>query len=165
MKENKYCIFHVPNYISQEAKVGSQVRPKKMIEAFKSLGYQVDVVMGYGKERKKQIKIIKKNIKKGYRYDFLYSESSTMPTLLTEKNHIPIYPVLDFGFMNFCKKQGLKIGLFYSCLLYTSLGVDMEIKYTGLRPGEKLYEEILTKEEGLQKTQNEFCLLYTSRCV
>lgn len=113
MKENKYCIFHVPNYISQEAKVGSQVRPKKMIDAFKSLGYQVDIVMGYGKERKKQIKIIKKNIKKGYRYDFLYSESSTMPTLLTEKNHIPIYPVLDFGFMNFCKKQGLKIGLFY----------------------------------------------------
>lgn len=35
-----------------------------------------------------------------------------------------------------------------------TLGVDMEIKYTGLRPGEKLYEEILTKEEGLQKTDN-----------
>lgn len=36
-----------------------------------------------------------------------------------------------------------------------TLGVDMEIKYTGLRPGEKLYEELLTKEEGLQKTDNE----------
>lgn len=35
-----------------------------------------------------------------------------------------------------------------------TLGVDMEIVYTGLRPGEKLYEEILTKEEGLQKTDN-----------
>ena len=35
-----------------------------------------------------------------------------------------------------------------------TLGVDMDIEYTGLRPGEKLYEELLTKEEGLQKTGN-----------
>lgn len=35
-----------------------------------------------------------------------------------------------------------------------TLGVDMDIVYTGLRPGEKLYEEILTKEEGLKKTPN-----------
>lgn len=35
-----------------------------------------------------------------------------------------------------------------------TLGVDMEIKYTGLRPGEKLYEELLMKEEGLQNTAN-----------
>lgn len=42
-----------------------------------------------------------------------------------------------------------------------TLGVDMEIKYTGLRPGEKLYEELLTKEEGLQKTQNE--LIYIGK--
>lgn len=35
-----------------------------------------------------------------------------------------------------------------------TLGVNMEIKYTGLRPGEKLYEELLMKEEGLQDTKN-----------
>ena len=35
-----------------------------------------------------------------------------------------------------------------------TLGIDMEIKYTGLRPGEKLYEELLMKEEGLQETDN-----------
>lgn len=33
-------------------------------------------------------------------------------------------------------------------------GVDINIVYTGLRPGEKLYEELLLKEEGLQKTEN-----------
>ena len=34
------------------------------------------------------------------------------------------------------------------------LGEDIEIKYTGLRPGEKLYEELLIDEEGLQDTEN-----------
>ena len=33
--------------------------------------------------------------------------------------------------------------------------VDIDIKYTGLRPGEKLYEEKLMSEEGMLKTANE----------
>ena len=33
--------------------------------------------------------------------------------------------------------------------------VDIKIEYTGLRPGEKLYEERLMAEEGLQKTEND----------
>jgi len=34
-------------------------------------------------------------------------------------------------------------------------GVDIKIEYTGLRPGEKLYEEKLMAEEGLRKTKND----------
>ena len=33
--------------------------------------------------------------------------------------------------------------------------VDIKIEYTGLRPGEKLYEEKLMAEEGMKKTQND----------
>lgn len=40
-------------------------------------------------------------------------------------------------------------------------GQDIEIKYTGLRDGEKLYEELLISEEGIQKTQNN--LIYIAR--
>ncbi len=40
-------------------------------------------------------------------------------------------------------------------------GVDMEIVYTGLREGEKLYEELLISEEGIQKTEND--LIYVAR--
>ena len=32
--------------------------------------------------------------------------------------------------------------------------VDIKVQYTGLRPGEKLYEELLMKEEGMQDTAN-----------
>lgn len=33
--------------------------------------------------------------------------------------------------------------------------VDIKIEFTGLRPGEKLYEEMLMKEEGMQTTPNQ----------
>ncbi len=36
---------------------------------------------------------------------------------------------------------------------------DVEIKFTGLRPGEKIKEELLLDEEGLQKTSNELIFI------
>ena len=36
---------------------------------------------------------------------------------------------------------------------------DVEIKFTGLRPGEKLREELLMDEEGLQKTSNKLIFI------
>lgn len=109
----KRCIFHIPMLISNTSTSASSIRPFKMIKAFETIGYDVDIIIGYGKDRKNKIKQIKRNMKNGIKYDFLYSESSTMPTLLTEKKHIPLYPFLDFRFFKFCKKNNLKIGLFY----------------------------------------------------
>lgn len=109
----KKMIFHIPVQIDENDPSGSQIRPLQMIEAFKNIGYSVDVIMGYGKERKQQIEKIQKNIKNGIKYDFLYAENSTSPSLLTEKNHLPLYPLMDFCFMKFCKRHNIKIGLFY----------------------------------------------------
>ncbi len=85
----KRIIFHLPFRPDINRASASQIRPFKMIEAFKASGYRVDIVMGCAKERKGLIERIKQNIKNGIVYDFLYSESSTMPTLLTESHRIP----------------------------------------------------------------------------
>ena len=39
------------------------------------------------------------------------------------------------------------------------VGEDIEIKFTGLRPGEKMYEELLMNEEGLKETANKMIFI------
>jgi glycosyltransferase involved in cell wall biosynthesis len=106
-------IFHIPFRIDDDLHSGSQIRPRKMMNAFERVGYAVEIVQGYVNERRKKIREIKKGIKKGQIYDFVYSESSTMPTALTEKHHFPIAPFLDFAFFRFLRKNRIRIGLFY----------------------------------------------------
>ena len=107
------CIYHIPIPLDPNAKSASGIRPQKMLQAFKDIGYDVTVVSGYAKERKKRFDEIKTQVKNGVKFDFLYSESSTMPTILTEPHHMPIHPFVDFSLFRFCKKNGIKIGLFY----------------------------------------------------
>ncbi len=107
------CIIHIPNKLNSKMASASQIRPKKMIDAFKSIGCEVDVIEGTSKERATAIKRIKKNIDCGIKYDFMYAESSTMPTLLTDPKHLPLHPLLDFNFFKYIKKHDICIGLFY----------------------------------------------------
>ena len=111
--KQRNIIFHLPKHISYDNSSASQIRPIKMLNAFKKLGFNVYTVVGRAKQRKRAITVIKKQIYKGIKYDFMYSESSTMPTLLTEPHHLPTYPFLDFNFFKFLKKNNVKIGLFY----------------------------------------------------
>lgn len=124
---SKNIIFHCPFILNPNAISASGIRPIKMLEAFKKLGFEVDVVSGSTSERKKIIKKILKDINNGKEYDFIYSESSTMPTALTDSHHLPLSPFLDFKFFKKIKSKNIPIGLFYRDIhwLFDHYGLGM----------------------------------------
>lgn len=109
----KRCIFHYLHPVEEKPGIGSALRPNRMLQAFREIGYEVDTVTGYGAQRKKQIRKIRQNIKNGVQYDFVYSESVNEPTALSDWDHLPRHPFMDFGFLKFCCKRGIPVGLFY----------------------------------------------------
>ncbi|SIN78814.1 Glycosyltransferase involved in cell wall bisynthesis [Acetomicrobium flavidum] len=106
-------VFHHPFPIVDNGRSGSQVRPYQMLQAFRALGYDVELVAGYAKERKQQANMVREQLSKGRKFSFVYSESTSMPTLLTEPNHFPITPKIDFGLFSTMKAAGIPIGLYY----------------------------------------------------
>ncbi|QPK81703.1 glycosyltransferase [Schaalia sp. ZJ405] len=109
----KTMVFHVPFPLNRASNAASGMRPYKMRDAFEEIGYRVIDITGNGKERKSQARALRRFIDGGGKVDFAYSESATIPTLLTEKNHLPTHPTVDFGLFRYLKKHSVPIGLFY----------------------------------------------------
>lgn len=105
-------IFHVPYPLEHTNPKGGAVRPTRMLRAFEQLG-EVFVIEGTAAQRKRQMARVKELLRRGVRFDFCYSESSTMPTALTEPHHLPTHPVLDFAFFAFLRRHRVPVGLFY----------------------------------------------------
>lgn len=106
-------IFHHPGPVTPGGRSGSQVRPWRLLEAFRESGHEVEAVTGYGAERSRQIERLQTDIKRGRRFDFIYSESRSIPTLLTERHRVPLYPLLDFRFLRDMRRKGIPVGLYY----------------------------------------------------
>ncbi len=119
MQENKRMIFHVPLKLRDGYTSGSTIRPQKMIVAFQRIGYDVDVVWGTSSERKIKIEEIKKNIREGEYYDFLYAENNTVPALIaTDSYHLPRHPLVDNSFFSLLRNNGIPMGVFYRDLYW-----------------------------------------------
>ncbi len=113
----KKCIFYLPYELDEHGMGARMLRPRKMIQAFADIGYDVYVITGYSNVRRERIVDLKQRISNGEKYDFMYTESHTEPTLLTDPHHLPTHPFLDFGFFRYIKNQGIRIGLFL-CDIY-----------------------------------------------
>ncbi|HEY6512499.1 MAG TPA: hypothetical protein VI032_10995 [Burkholderiaceae bacterium] len=106
-------IFHHPLPVVEDATAASGIRPWQMLQAFRSLGFEVDSVCGHSRERARAAAEVDARLRRGERYSFVYAESCTEPTLLTDRHHLPLRPWLDFGLFARLKAHGVPIGLFY----------------------------------------------------
>lgn len=104
-------IFHHPFPLPTETTSGSRLRLSQMLQAFKTIGYQVEVIAGSTQDRHRAITRLKTLADQGEQFDFLYAESATVPSLWGKGN---IYrPLLDLGFFNWIQRQNIPAGLFY----------------------------------------------------
>ena len=122
-------VFHLPQRIGVNGRSASGIRPVKMMEAFRKIGYQVDIISGSSYQRKIAIKKIKMQMRSGVVYDFVYSESSTMPTALTDVHHLPVRPFLDFGFFRFCRRLNVPVLLFYRDIYWRFPNYGRELSF------------------------------------
>lgn len=114
MTHRPEMIFHAPYPLNHGATSASGLRPVRMRRAFEDLGYRVHEVTGTSAERARAIRSLKREIASGaIRPEFVYAESSTMPSFMTDPDHLPRHPLLDAGFFRFCEKRGIRVGLFY----------------------------------------------------
>lgn len=108
-----------------------------MIQAFESLGYNVFLITGFSEERRTRVNQLKLRIKNGEKYEFLYSESSTLPTLLTNNNRVPTFPFLDYNFFRYVKKENIPISLFYRDIYWkftNEISLKSKMKYFFSKP-------------------------------
>lgn len=114
----KKCIVYIPYRLEEKGQGARMIRPRKMAQAFTAIGYETELIAGVSAERRKRIRALKKRIRGGETFDFLYMETLTEPTLLTDPHHLPTHPFLDYGFLKFIRSRGIPIGMFYCDLFW-----------------------------------------------
>ena len=108
----KRMIYHHPLPLADNATSASGIRPVQMKRAFEKLGYEVWDVTGFTKERAHHAADVRHALRHGTRFDFCYSESSTMPMSMTNPNHLPTRPFLDLSLFRTQRRHGIPVGPF-----------------------------------------------------
>ncbi len=103
-------VFYQPIYEPQKRakNSGTILRPEKMKEAFKKLGFNIiDINGSYSNKRKKTDQALKLN-----KIDFVYCESANCPLCISGKNHLEFRPFADLRNMRKLKTKA-KLGFYY----------------------------------------------------
>lgn len=124
-------IFHHPGSITSNGLTGSQVRPFKILNAFRTLGVNVETVIGNWSERKQAITRIKHDIRNGKRFDFVYSENRTIPLAMAEPHRLPLHPLTDHLFLNFCHRNRIPVSLFYRDVFWRFAAYKTKLSLAG----------------------------------
>lgn len=110
-------IYHAAFQLDPTASAASSLRPVKMFKAFESIGYEVFDLTGTSSERRRKFKVLRKQINSGTKFDFMYSESATIPVVIGNPSHFP-HMFLDAQIFKFLKKKGVPTSVFYRDLYW-----------------------------------------------
>ena len=133
-------IFHHPLPLVPDSASASGIRPVQMRRAFEELGYEVWEVAGYTKERGRLAAEVRYAIRRGVRFDFCYSESSTMPMTMTNPSHLPTRPFLDVGFFRLLRRNGVPVGQFLRDIYWVFSNYRESLPFFKLRAALAAYE-------------------------
>lgn len=113
MNKNKSMVFHLPYEIEENPTGAGGVRPHRMRQAFRDLGYEVVDLSGTKPQRRKKVKELKARLNTGWRPEFMYAENSTMPNVLATSIRDGINPFFEFSLMHLLASAGVPLGMFY----------------------------------------------------
>ncbi len=114
VSEARRIIVYRTLAIDPNSRLGSDLRPARLLDAFRQIGYEVDVVAGAAAERRRAVDLVRQQVGSGVTYEFLYAEPPTTPIPLNESHHLPLNPLMDYRFLAFCHARGIPVILFYS---------------------------------------------------
>lgn len=106
-----HIIFHYPLPLPTSLSSGSKVRPIKMLQAFRAMGYTVHVISGGSEERTRSFQHIQELAASGTDFAFLYCELPGPPLLWLNRQERNRF--IDFRVLVWCRKNKIPIGLFY----------------------------------------------------
>lgn len=113
MSSRVRVIFYYPRPVPESPRVGSEVRVASMLRAFDQAGADVVVVDGFGRRRAATMRSITRSARRGDRFDLVYGEFTTMPTILADPHHWPVRPLADARFLRAVRRSGTRVGIFY----------------------------------------------------
>lgn len=113
-------IFHMPENFLAGNSAGPTVRPRRFLKAFKDKGYDVFLIAGTLEDRIEQVKKLSQEIADGKKFDFMYSESSSYPTLWTETKKSLFGPRVDYKLFKICKKNSIPVGFYLRDIYWVS---------------------------------------------
>jgi glycosyltransferase involved in cell wall biosynthesis len=115
MDKMKKIIVYFP-YKLRDQTSGSSVRPVKILEAFNEVATQRNCelieIHGETKERHTQFEKLYKEVNPNDIL-FCYMENATIPLVLSDSDHIPRKPLMDYQFIKYLNKNNIPLGVFY----------------------------------------------------
>ncbi|MEW6931940.1 glycosyltransferase [Trueperella pyogenes] len=105
-------IFHAAYRLNPASVSASAIRPIQMKAAFAEAGFDVFDLTGTAAERAAKFAKLKDAVSAGQTFDFMYSESSTIPPMIGDPNHFP-HPLIDARIFAWLVQKTIPCSVFY----------------------------------------------------